>query len=78
MADDAACADLMRSGCLPPPRRIAEESLDGRAGMHERARRHDLSRDLIRLWVQRLEAADLSDDLAEIARIAAAIADERT
>jgi transposase-like protein len=51
-------------------RRIAKEFLDGRAGMHELARRHNLSRNLIRLWVQRLEAGELSDDLAEVARIA--------
>jgi transposase len=38
--------------------------------MHELARRHRLSRNLIRLWSQRLEAGELSDDLAEAERLA--------
>jgi hypothetical protein len=32
-------------------RRIAQEFLEGQAGMHELARRHSLSRNLIRLWI---------------------------
>jgi len=59
-----------RSHSLEFKRRIAQEFLEGRAGMHELARRHNLSRNLIRLWIQRLEAGELGDDLADVARIA--------
>ena len=59
-----------RSHSLEFKRRVAQEFLEGRAGMHELARRHNLSRNLIRLWVQRLEAGELGDDLADAARIA--------
>jgi transposase-like protein len=31
-------------------RQIAKEFIDGQAGLHELARRHSLSRNLIRLW----------------------------
>jgi transposase-like protein len=33
-------------------RQLAREFLEGRAGMHELARRYSLSRNLIRLWVR--------------------------
>ena len=39
-------------------RRIAQEFLEGRTGMHELARRHNLSRNLIRLWVRKHEAGE--------------------
>src|ERR1700722_17604904 len=39
-------------------RQIAKEYLDGRAGLHELARRHSLSRNLIRLWIRKYEAFD--------------------
>ena|SRR5689334_20019127 len=58
-----------RSHSLQFKRQIALEFLEGRAGMHELARRHRLSRNLIRLWSQRLEAGELSDDLAEAERL---------
>ena len=32
--------------------------------MHGLAKRHDLSRNLIRIWVQKYEAGDLDDDMA--------------
>lgn len=59
-----------RSHSLEFKRRIAQEFLEGRAGMHELARRHNLSRNLIRLWIQRFEAGELADDLADGERIA--------
>lgn len=59
-----------RSHSLEFKRRVVQEFLEGRAGMHELARRHNLSRNLIRLWIQRLEAGELGDDLADAARIA--------
>jgi transposase len=34
-------------------RQLAKEFLDGRAGLHELARRHSLSRNLIRLWIRK-------------------------
>jgi transposase len=51
-------------------RRIAQEFLEGRAGMHELARRHNLSRNLIRLWVRKHEAGEFSDELAQAVRVA--------
>jgi transposase len=51
-------------------RRIAQEFLEGRVGMHELARRHNLSRNLIRLWVRKHEAGEFSDELAQAVRVA--------
>jgi transposase len=59
-----------RSHSLQFKRQMALEFLEGRAGMHELARRHKLSRNLIRLWIQRLEAGELSDDLADAEQLA--------
>jgi transposase-like protein len=58
-----------RSHSLQFKRQIAQEFLEGRAGMHELARRHNLSRNLIRLWIQRFETGELNDDLANAERI---------
>jgi transposase-like protein len=49
---------------------IAKEILDGRAGLHELARRHSLSRNLIRLWIRKYEAGEFTDELAEAVHIA--------
>ena len=46
-------------------RQLAKEFLDGRAGLHELARRHSLSRNLIRLWISKYEAGEFTDELAE-------------
>ncbi len=51
-------------------RQIAKEFLDGRAGMHELARRHSLSRNLIRLWIRKYEAGEFTDELAESVHVA--------
>jgi transposase len=51
-------------------RQLAKEFLDGRAGRHELARRHSLSRNLIRLWIRKYEAGELTDELAEAVYIA--------
>jgi len=51
-------------------RQISREFLEGRAGMHELARRYSLSRNLIRLWVRKYKAGEFSDELAEAVRIA--------
>jgi transposase-like protein len=51
-------------------RQIAKEFLDGRAGLHELARRHSLSRNLIRLWIRKCEAGEFTDELAEAVHIA--------
>ena len=39
-------------------RQIAKDFLDGRAGLHELARRHSLSRNLLRLWIHKYEAGE--------------------
>lgn len=46
-------------------RQVAREFLDGRAGLHELARRYSLSRNLIRLWVRKYEDGEFNDELAE-------------
>jgi transposase len=51
-------------------RQIAKEFLDGRAGRHELARRHSLSRNLIQLWIRKYEAGEFTDELAEAVHIA--------
>ena len=43
-------------------RQLAKEFLDGRAGLHELARRHSLSRNLIRLWIRKYEAGEFTDE----------------
>src|SRR6202045_849517 len=39
-------------------RQLAKEFLDGWAGLQELARRHSLSRNLIRLWIRKYEAGE--------------------
>jgi len=51
-------------------RQISRDFLEGRAGMHELARRYSISRNLIRLWIRKDEAGEFTDELAEAVRIA--------
>jgi transposase len=51
-------------------RQIAKEFLDGRAGLHELARQHSLSSNLIRLWIRKYEAGEFTDELAEAVHVA--------
>ena len=51
-------------------RQISREFFEGRAVMHELARRYSLSRNLIRLWVHKYEAGEFTDELAEAVQIA--------
>jgi hypothetical protein len=48
-------------------RQVAREFLDGRAGLHELARRYSLSRNLIRLWIRKDEDGEFNDELALLA-----------
>jgi transposase len=41
-------------------RRVAEEHLGGGIGLSELARRHDISRELLRLWVKKYEAGEFA------------------
>jgi transposase len=41
-------------------RRVAEEHLGGGIGPSELARRHDISRELLRLWVKKYEAGEFA------------------
>ena len=41
-------------------RRLVEEHLSGGAGLSELARRHDISRELLRIWVRKHEAGELA------------------
>ena len=42
-------------------RQLVEEHLSGGAGLSELARRHDLSRELLRTWAKKHEAGELAD-----------------
>jgi transposase-like protein len=41
-------------------RRLAEEHLSGGAALSELARRHDISRELLRIWVRKYEAGEFA------------------
>jgi transposase len=43
-------------------RRLAEEHLSGGAALSELARRHDISRELLRIWVRKHEAGEFTGD----------------
>ena len=45
-------------------RQVAQEFLAGET-LHGLAKRHDVCRKLIRVWVQKCEAADFDEDAAE-------------
>ena len=51
-------------------RQVAQDYLEGRAGLHELARRYSLSRNLIRLWIRKYEAGEFTDELAESVHVA--------
>ncbi len=43
-------------------RRLVEEHLSGGVGLSELARRHDISRELLRIWVRKYEAGAFAGD----------------
>ncbi len=43
-------------------RRLVEEHLSGGVGLSELARRHDLSRELLRIWARKYEAGEFDGD----------------
>jgi transposase len=43
-------------------RQVVEEHLNGGASLNELARRHDLSRELLRIWVRKYEAGAFTGD----------------
>lgn len=43
-------------------RRVAEEHLSGGTSLSELARRHDVSRELLRIWVKKYEAGEFAGD----------------
>jgi transposase-like protein len=49
-------------------RQVAQEFLAGET-LYRLARRHDLSRTIIRLWVHKYEAGTLDDDASDVALI---------
>src|ERR1700746_2888449 len=51
-------------------RQVVLDFLEGRTGMRELARQHSLSRHLIGLWIQKYEAGQLNDEVADATRIA--------
>ncbi len=51
-------------------RQVVLDFLEGRAELRGLARQHSLSRHLIRLWIQKYEAGQLNDEVADATRIA--------
>jgi transposase len=51
-------------------RQLVSDILEGRVGMREMARQHSLWRNLIRLWIEKYEGGQLTDEVADGARIA--------
>ena len=47
-------------------RQVVLDFLEDREGMRELTREHCLSRNLIRLWVQKYEAGELTDEVVEV------------
>ena len=43
-------------------RQVAQEHLGGGVSLNELARRHDISRELLRLWVRKCEAGEFAGD----------------
>ena len=43
-------------------RQVAEEHLSGGASLNQLARRHDISRELLRSWVKKYEAGEFAGD----------------
>ena len=58
-------------------RQVVLDVLEERVGLREMARKHSISRSLIRQWIQKYEAGQLTDELDEvrIARYEAKIAE---
>ncbi len=52
-----------RSHSVAFKRQVAQEFIAGET-LHGLAKRHDISRNLIRIWVQRFEAGALDEDVA--------------
>src|SRR5579862_6226183 len=50
-------------------RQVVLDFLEGRAELRGLARQHSLSRHLIRLWIQKYEAGQLNDEVADATRI---------
>jgi transposase len=51
-------------------RQVVLDFLEGRVELRGLARQHNLSRHLIRLWIQKYEAGQLNDEVADAVRIA--------
>jgi transposase len=51
-------------------RQVVLDFLEGRVELRGLARQHNLSRHLIRMWIQKYEAGQLNDEVADATRIA--------
>jgi transposase len=51
-----------RTYSLEFKRQVAQEYLSGEASLHGLAKRHDIARNLIRIWVEKYEAGAFDDD----------------
>lgn len=52
-----------RTYSLEFKRQVAQEYLSGEASLHGLARRHDIARNLIRIWVEKYEAGAFDDQV---------------
>ena len=59
-----------RSFSVEFKRQVVLDFMEGRAELRGLARQHSLSRHLIRLWIQKYEAGQLNDEVADATRIA--------
>lgn len=56
-----------RSHSVEFKRQVAQDYLAGET-LHSLARRHDLSRNLIRIWIQKFEASAFDDEVPRLIR----------
>ena len=68
-AGDTKMARHHRSYSIQFKRQVVQEYLSGDESLHGLAKRHQINRNLIRIWVSKYEAGDLSDEAVIAASI---------
>ncbi len=53
---------LYRTDTVEFERQVLEEHLSGGTSLNQLARRHDISRELLRIWVRKYEAGEFTGD----------------
>jgi transposase len=65
LSKDEAHAQAPQPQCLEFKRQVAQELLAGET-LHGLAKRHDICRNLIRVWVHKYEAGEFDEDAAAV------------